>query len=120
MTNDKPPVAPFAMTSGEYVIMPKPKADALEDLIAKADAACDYADAHCRAFPIATAPRGQVIHIWDTVMNGWDLNILGEHSEMDSDWTHWRPLPPPPSNPPLPAVFVELGAALERLKAQNG
>lgn len=88
----------------------------LEALIPLADAACDYADQHCRAFPIATAPRGQAIHIWDTVMNGWDLNILGEHSKMDPDWTHWAPLPPPPSNPPLPTVFTDLGAALEKIK----
>jgi hypothetical protein len=42
---------------------------------------------------------------------------LSPYVEIDTDYyTHWRETAPPPSNPPLPAVFVELGAALERLK----
>jgi hypothetical protein len=32
-------------------------------------------------------------------------------------FTHWREPFPPPSNPPLPEVFVELGAALEKIKS---
>lgn len=42
----------------------------------------------------------------------WDMGIL---IDID-DYTHWRPLPPPPTTPPLPAVFTELGAALEKIK----
>jgi hypothetical protein len=34
----------------------------------------------------------------------------------NNTYKHWAPLPPPPSNPLLPAVFVELGAALEKIK----
>ena len=119
MTNDKPPVAPFAMTSGEYVIMPKPKADALEDLIAKADAACDYADAHCRAFPIATAPNDREVLFLDSESKTWkqflclDLLCL---RDIYPNYTHWAEPLPPPSNPPLPEVFMQLGLALEKIK----
>ena len=99
----------------------------LEALIPLADAACDYADAHCRAFPIATALKDREIEVFD-VMLGWHKTEF--QADFERNWpmtgcqecivylypTHWRPLPPPPSNPPLPAVFVELGQALERLK----
>jgi hypothetical protein len=30
--------------------------------------------------------------------------------------THWRPLPPPPSNPPLPAPLERLGEVLRKVK----
>lgn len=121
---------------------------AIENLVKLADAACDYADSHCRWFDISTAPKdGTLIQM--VVANGDfptdDNDELGhitigswqeeadESNEPDWDFvgwhwahdfwtrgnglpTHWRPLPPPPTNPPLPAVFVELGAALEKIK----
>jgi hypothetical protein len=100
-------------------------------LIAAADAACDYADQHCRWFDISTVPMNggsqakfwifytfghseeawsYANKIWVADQDGCDCQVLL------SDLTHWRPLPPPPSNPPLPAVFTELGAALEKIK----
>lgn len=90
----------------------------LEALISLADAACNYADQHCRAFPIATAPTtGEWFLVWDNGMGEW---FIHQPKPFDTPpnkrYTHWRPLPPPPSNPPLPEVFTELGQALERLK----
>lgn len=101
----------------------------VQGLIAAADAACDYADANCRAFPIATAPAdGTSIQVWDgsETTPFWDtasyfqargvfINEGGYELRVE-DLTHWRPLPPPPSNPPLPAVFTQLGQALEKIK----
>jgi hypothetical protein len=102
-------------------------------LIAAADAACDYADANCRWFDISTAPRDEGLSflasieirnpstIWREV-HVLHLNEDGEiHIDCHQGWslgdyTHWRPLPPPPSTDPLPAVFVELGQALEKIK----
>jgi len=98
--------------------------EAYKALIPLADAACDYADSHCRAFPIATAPREGYFFVWNDVTKDWYggynyeemLFIINEsHGTI---YTHWMPTPPPPSTPPLPAVFVELGAALEKLKSQ--
>jgi hypothetical protein len=111
---------------------------ALADLLALlplADAACDYADQHCRWFDISTAPDEEGLSflvsieirnpstIWREV-HVVHLNEDGEiHTDCHQGWslgdyTHWAPLPPLPLNPPSPAVFVELGAALERLKSQ--
>ena len=85
--------------------------------ISAADAACDYADQHCRAFPIATAPRERWIEFWDTSAKTWRAMWLSPYVEIDTDYyTHWRETAPPPTNPPLPTVFVELGAALEKIK----
>jgi hypothetical protein len=96
------------------------EASGLDDLITILDAVLDHADAHCRAFPIATAPRdGRKIEIWDSMLETWDVVALHSQTNVDADFTHWRERLPPPSNPPLPAVFTELGAALEKLKA-NG
>lgn len=87
----------------------------IKSLIAAADAACDYADQHCRAFPIATAPRdGRKIEIWDSMLETWDVVALHSQTNVDADFTHWRE--PSPSNPPLPAVFTQLGQALEKIK----
>ena len=104
-----------------------------DDLIKLASAVLDHADQHCRWFDISTAPNEEGLSflvsieirnpstIWREV-HVVHLNEDGEiHTDCHQGWslgdyTHWRPLPPPPSNPPLPAVFVELGQALERLK----
>ena len=91
----------------------------LEALIPLADAACDYADAHCRAFPIATFPRERWFEAWNKETNSWQSIFLRQDTGMGvpaSCFTHWRETAPPPSNPPLPAVFTQLGAALEKIK----
>jgi hypothetical protein len=93
----------------------------LEALVPLADAVLDHADQHCRAFPIATAPTKGRFSAWDEKFKQWftihNRDHLAEVLERtEHKFTHWRPLSPPPSNPPLPAVFVELGAALEKLK----
>jgi hypothetical protein len=104
---------------------------AIENLVKLADAACDYADAHCRWFDISTAPRdGTFILVkvrddaehWagrvfaSRFLDDDDVALFPGRGAGPDDLTHWAPLPPPPTNPPLPAVFTELGQALERLK----
>jgi hypothetical protein len=93
----------------------------LEALVPLADAVLDHADAHCRAFPIETAPKEGPFLIWIDAEQEWVycscLSEL-EHFQAfgNNAYKHWAPLPPPPTNPPLPAAFVELGQALEKLK----
>jgi len=91
-------------------------ANSLHELIPLADAVLDHADSHCRAFPIETAPRDEWFLAWDEIEGDWDEITRNGLIHPMRNYTHWRPLPPPPSNPPLPAVFLDLGAALERLK----
>jgi hypothetical protein len=99
----------------------------LEALIPLADAVLDHADQHCRAFPIATAPQDREIQVYN-VMTGWYKTKFENNQwpmrgwgDMDGTWypvpTHWAEPLPPPSNPPLPAVFTELGQALEVIKS---
>ena len=135
MTNDTPPVAPV---EGDYTIMPTKLAEALNALVPLADAVLDHADSHCRWFDISTAPKdGTMIQlgggkffcearncdISEPVSANWTPNYwlmggteAGYACISYDDPTHWRPLPPPPSNPPLPEVFTELGQALEKIK----
>jgi hypothetical protein len=87
----------------------------LEAILPLAGAVLDHADAHCRAFPIATVPKTLVYELWDAEEEEW-VEASYYRSSITERYTHWRPLPPPPSNPPLPEVFVELGAALEKIK----
>ena len=101
----------------------------LEALIPLADAVLDHADSHCRWFDISTAPKdGTFILVkvrddaehWggrvfaSRFLDDDDVALFPGRGAGPDDLTHWAPLPPPPSNPPLPAVFVELGQALER------
>ena len=99
----------------------------LADLIAACDAAIDWADANARWFDISTAPRdGKGVLTYPHYrVTSWsdELGGFSFWSDYDDDEvlynpqpTHWRPLPPPPSNPPLPAPLEALGAVLRRLK----
>jgi hypothetical protein len=116
-------ISPQAMALAAYpvqaVVRHTDRFASLETLIPLADAVLDHADSHCRAFPIATAPNDRKVMFWNNVQSCWeyfawpDINILSEK------YTHWREPLPPPSNPPLPAVFVELGAALEKIKGEG-
>jgi len=92
------------------------EASGILDLIAKADAVLDHADQHCRAFPIATAPKKRLIQVWDTDNKAWRPYCLIDNYKIDSKFTHWAEYLPPPSSPPLPAVFTQLGQALEKIK----
>ena len=114
MTNDKPIMT--ADTRPTVTIMPTKLAEALTALLPLADAACDYADANCRAFPIATAPTDRKVEFWNSARGCWEAFVWRDLNILSEKYTHWREPTPPPSNPPLPAVFVELGAALEKLK----
>jgi hypothetical protein len=89
---------------------------AIENLVKLADAACDYADQHCRACPIATAPLNRWVQVWNSNTNVWMTACLVGDFVMDSCYTHWGECLPLPSTPPLPAVFTELGQALEKIK----
>ena len=88
----------------------------LEAFIKLADAACDYADQHCRAFPIATAPKEKWIEVWCDQNKVWFAVYTFPDYVLQDTVTHWKFAPPPPSNPPLPAVFTQLGQALEKIK----
>ena len=116
MTNDKPIMT--ADTRPTVTIMPTKLAEALTALLPLADAVLDHADQNCRAFPIATAPTtGEWFLVWDNGMGEWFVHQPKPFDTPPNErYTHWRPLPPPPSNPPLPAVFTELGQALEKIK----
>ena len=102
--------------AGDYTIMPTKLAEALTALVPLADAACDYADQNCRAFPIATAPKEKWIEVWCDQNKVWFAVYTFPDYVLQDTVTHWRELSPPPSNPPLPEVFTQLGQALERLK----
>ena len=113
MNTDKPPVAPV---KGDYTIMPTKLAEALNALLPLADAVLDHADSHCRAFSIETAPNNRDVFFWDSLLKEWQEFTMLDLSLLPASYTHWREPLPPPSNPPLSAVFTDLGAALERLK----
>jgi hypothetical protein len=111
----------------------------IKSLISTADEALNYADAHCRWFDISTAPEdGTVILVYRPDQGVFCAHYVEEDAHLsnymnppegDCCWfsvtgddltndmpTHWRPLPPPPSSPPLPEVFTQLGQALEKIK----
>ncbi|WP_313587783.1 hypothetical protein [Aquidulcibacter sp.] len=116
MTNTpdtRPTVSPI---EGDFTLMPTKLAEALTALVPLAEAACDYADANCRAFPIATAPKDRWIDVWDQQRKSWSSMYISGTSILNPTYTHWREPTPPPTNPPLPAVFTQLGQALEKIK----
>ena len=90
----------------------------LADLIAACDAVLDWADANARAFPIETAPKKGGFLAWASIEKEWiSMGSWTEFVEYgDDSYTLWTPLPPPPSNPPLPAPLEALGAVLRRVK----
>lgn len=90
----------------------------LQALIAACDEALNWADANARAFPIETAPTtGEWFLVWDAGIGEW---FVHQPKPFDGSpnkrYTHWRPLPPPPSNPPLPEPLERLGEVLRRMK----
>ena len=97
----------------------------LADLIAACDAVLDWADANARWFDISTAPweegvEFEICHaieierITVKIINGeaWE----GCEPCDLAHFTHWRPVPPPPSNPPLPEPIEALGAVVRKIK----
>jgi hypothetical protein len=104
---------------GDYTLMPTKLAEALNALVPLADAVLDHADAHCRAFPIATAPTDRRVSFWNSAYEIWEQFKCDNLKYLPSRYTHWAEPLPLPTTPTLPAVFTELGQALERLKA-NG
>jgi hypothetical protein len=103
---------PLTLSANDYTIMPTKLAEALNSLVPLADAVLDHADAHCRAFPIATAPKSSValFHGFGWVKEDYtDENGVPWHYK---DATHWSPVP----KLELPAVFTQLGQALEKIK----
>ncbi len=112
MTNDTPIIGPIG---NGYTIMPTKLAEALNALVPIADAVCDYADAICRAFPIETCKTPTYNLIWDCEEEEWVKGRVYFLARPER-YSHWTPLPPPPSSPPLPEVFTQLGQALEKIK----
>ena len=86
-------------------------------LIPANDAALDWADANARAFPIETAPTEGSFQVWDSDLEQWEtIAMFVDGARWAKRITHWRPLPPPPSNPPLPEPLEALGAVLRKIK----
>jgi hypothetical protein len=128
MTNDKPTIGPIG---NDYTIMPTKLAEALNALVPLADAVLDHADSHCRWFDISTAPKDGTefyaakhgeypitvyyqtpfANIPDRI---WMCDAEGGAFHKNA-FDVWKPIDAP-SNPPLPAVFVDLGQALEKIK----
>ena len=86
------------------------------DLIAACDEALNWADANARAFPIETAPTDKWIEVWCSVNKIWFPVFVFPEWIPGSTLTHWKPTPPPPSNPPLPAPLERLGEVLRKVK----
>lgn|GEM_PF-2881694 len=113
-------------------MMPVSKA-LYDEWVAADDAALDWADANARWFDISTAPKEEGVSFLVTTQvknshRSWTethvvhLNEDGQiHPECHQGWnlesySHWRPIPPPPSNPPLPAPLERLGEVLRKVK----
>jgi hypothetical protein len=87
-----------------------------ENLVKLAGAVLDHADAHCRAFPIATAPTDRRVSFWNSTYEIWEQFKCDNLKYLPPRYTHWAEPLPPPSKPPLPDVFTQLGQALEKIK----
>ena len=102
----------------EYVRKPD-----LADLIAACDAALDWADANARWFDISTAPKDGTLVMFHVPSRTNPLIGRADDYWAGAYWladvTHWRPLPPPPSNLPLPEPLEALGAVLRRVKGDE-
>ena len=99
------------------------------DLIAACDEALNWADANARWFDISTAPKevgdeflaincddmASLNHIYRDD-EGYMIWAQARLLDLEGCFTHWAPLPPPPSNPPLPAPLERLGEVLRRVK----
>lgn len=105
----------------EHVMLPKALYD---ELIAAGDEALNWADGNARAFTIETMPSKGLFLAWDVINGDWEFTtayqvawdaINGAEDE-EGRYTHWTPLPPPPSNPPLPAPLERLGEVLRKVK----
>ena len=105
----------LGMTSDgvEHVMLPKALYD---EWIAANDEALNWADANARAFPIETAPRDEWIDVWCSESKMWYPVFMFPSYVIRETATHWRPLPPPPSNPPLPEPLERLGEVVRRIK----
>ena len=97
----------------------------LAALIPANDAALDWADANARGFPIETAPAVDGFLAWSSIEQEWlqfscraELQFVRTFG--NDGYTHWTPLPPPPSNPPLPAPLERLGEVLRKVKGAHG
>ena len=106
----------LGMTSNgvEHVMVPKALYD---EWVAADDLALDWADANARWFSISTAPTKGMFLLWDNFNDDYEFGTAIQVAEDEyGRFTHWRPLPPPPSNPPLPEPLETLGDVLRRVK----
>ena len=92
----------------------------VKEWIAACDAALEWADANARWFDISTAPKDGTLVMFHVPSRTNPLIGRADDYWAGAYWladvTHWRPLPPPPSNLPLPEPLEALGAVLRRVK----
>lgn len=90
------------------------------ELIRACDEALNWADANARWFDISTAPNDGTLVMFHVPSRTNPLIGRADDYWAGAYWladvTHWAPLPPPPSNPPLPEPIEALGAVLRKIK----